>query len=188
MSSDDRAANDAVELGHLGLNTLPIPVLVTRTADDTILYVNPTYTARYGFDSSDVVGRSATELHHAPEDRATALGVLSRGLQGPVETRLSNEAGECRWAEAYLSPTDSWGQPAVVTVFHDIGARKEAEEELSRYAAEMQEIARDDGGTIIPMFTNFVYARNKKVQHGENLAASWAIDGARGASRWWFES
>jgi peptide/nickel transport system substrate-binding protein len=53
---------------------------------------------------------------------------------------------------------------------------------------EMQELARDDGGTIIPMFTNFVYARRKNVMHGPNLAGSWAIDGARGASRWWFES
>ncbi len=51
---------------------------------------------------------------------------------------------------------------------------------------EMQQLARDDGGTIIPMFTNFVYARRKNVMHGENLAASWQIDGARGASRWWF--
>ncbi len=53
---------------------------------------------------------------------------------------------------------------------------------------EMQELARNDGGTIIPMFTNFVYARNKKVKHGPNLAASWQVDGARGASRWWFDS
>ena len=52
---------------------------------------------------------------------------------------------------------------------------------------EMCQLARDDGGTIIPMFTNFVYARRSNVKHGENLAASWQIDGARGASRWWFE-
>ena len=52
---------------------------------------------------------------------------------------------------------------------------------------EMCQLARDDGGTIIPMFTNFVYARRSNVMHGENLAASWQIDGARGASRWWFE-
>ena len=51
---------------------------------------------------------------------------------------------------------------------------------------EMCQLLRDDGGSLIPMFTNFVYARNKKVQHGPNLAASWQIDGARGASRWWF--
>ena len=53
---------------------------------------------------------------------------------------------------------------------------------------EMCQLARDDGGTIIPMFTNFVYARRKNVKHGENLAASWQVDGARGTSRWWFDS
>ena len=52
---------------------------------------------------------------------------------------------------------------------------------------EMCQLARDDGGTIIPMFTNFVYARRKNVQHGEDLAASWQCDGARACSRWWFE-
>ncbi len=51
---------------------------------------------------------------------------------------------------------------------------------------EMQQLARDDGGTILPMFTNFVYARNKKVQHGPHIASSWQVDGARGTSRWWF--
>ena len=51
---------------------------------------------------------------------------------------------------------------------------------------EMCQLARDDGGTIIPMFTNFVYARNKQVQHSGKLAASWQCDGARAASRWWF--
>jgi peptide/nickel transport system substrate-binding protein len=52
---------------------------------------------------------------------------------------------------------------------------------------EMCQLARDDGGTIIPMFTNFVYARRDNVKHGENLAASWQMDGARAVSRWWFE-
>ncbi|WP_169567521.1 ABC transporter substrate-binding protein [Sneathiella limimaris] len=53
---------------------------------------------------------------------------------------------------------------------------------------EMQILAKDDGGTIIPMFTNFVYARRKNVAHGENLSGAWQVDGARGASRWWFSS
>jgi peptide/nickel transport system substrate-binding protein len=53
---------------------------------------------------------------------------------------------------------------------------------------EMQMLARDDGGTIIPMFTNFVYARRKNVKHGKDLAANWQVDGARGCSRWWFGS
>ena len=51
---------------------------------------------------------------------------------------------------------------------------------------EMAMLARDDGGTVIPFFPNFVYAHRTNVKHGENLAASWQMDGARAASRWWF--
>jgi peptide/nickel transport system substrate-binding protein len=53
---------------------------------------------------------------------------------------------------------------------------------------EMSMLMRDDGGTIIPFFNNFVYARRSNVQRGERLAASWELDGARGPSRWWFAS
>ncbi|PWE32585.1 peptide ABC transporter substrate-binding protein [Maritimibacter sp. 55A14] len=53
---------------------------------------------------------------------------------------------------------------------------------------EMAILAKDDGGTVIPMFTNFVYARRSNVKHTGKLAASWQCDGARACSRWWFES
>lgn len=52
---------------------------------------------------------------------------------------------------------------------------------------EMCILAKDDGGTIIPMFTNFVGARRKNVRHGPNIASSWESDGARATHRWWFE-
>ncbi|MGR3322552.1 MAG: ABC transporter substrate-binding protein, partial [Pseudooceanicola sp.] len=51
---------------------------------------------------------------------------------------------------------------------------------------EMATLARDDGGTIIPFFNNFVYANRANVGTPDNLAASWENDGGRAASRWWF--
>ncbi|HCQ66350.1 MAG TPA: peptide ABC transporter substrate-binding protein [Rhodobacteraceae bacterium] len=51
---------------------------------------------------------------------------------------------------------------------------------------EMAILARDDGGTVIPFFNNFVYGARANVGTPENLAASWENDGARAASRWWF--
>ncbi|PZX14512.1 peptide/nickel transport system substrate-binding protein [Palleronia aestuarii] len=51
---------------------------------------------------------------------------------------------------------------------------------------EMAMLARDDGGTIIPFFNNFVYANRANVGTPEELAPSWENDGARAASRWWF--
>ncbi|MBX2806374.1 MAG: ABC transporter substrate-binding protein [Hyphomicrobiales bacterium] len=68
-------------------------------------------------------------------------------------------------------------------------AKAELDESLrAEMYREMCVLMRDDGGTIIPFFNNFVYARRANVQRGEKLAASWELDGARGPSRWWFAS
>jgi len=53
---------------------------------------------------------------------------------------------------------------------------------------EMALIARDDGGTLLPFFNNFVYAARANVGTPDQLAANWECDGARAASRWWFTS
>ncbi len=50
----------------------------------------------------------------------------------------------------------------------------------------MQQLCRDDGGTIVPFFRNRVYARRSNVMHGPNLAGNWELDGARSFQRWWF--
>ena len=66
-------------------------------------------------------------------------------------------------------------------------AKAELDETLrAEMYREMCQIARDDGGTIIPLFVNFVYARRSNVRHGPSVAASWECDGARSAHRWWF--
>ncbi len=51
---------------------------------------------------------------------------------------------------------------------------------------EMQIILKDEGGTVIPIFRNHVYARRSNVQHGPNLSGNWQLDGNRAAERWWF--
>jgi peptide/nickel transport system substrate-binding protein len=73
--------------------------------------------------------------------------------------------------------------------FNELLLMAKAELDDTRRAEQYREmcvLAKDDGGTVIPFFANFVYARNKKVQHGPSLAASWELDGGRGYHRWWF--
>jgi peptide/nickel transport system substrate-binding protein len=52
--------------------------------------------------------------------------------------------------------------------------------------AEMQTIYNGDGGTIIPMFRNFLFASRKNVSHGEAMTGHWTLDGGRATERWWF--
>lgn len=50
---------------------------------------------------------------------------------------------------------------------------------------EMQQILRDDGGAIIPMFANYVQGVNARVAYPETVGNLWQMDNARMAERWW---
>ena len=66
-----------------------------------------------------------------------------------------------------------------------IEARAELNEDRRRELyVEMQQILRDQGGALIPMFGNDVPARSDQVAHGD-LASDRGFDGRRIISRWW---
>ena len=50
---------------------------------------------------------------------------------------------------------------------------------------EMQKIVSDEGGVVVPMFNNYVFAMSDKVQHDE-MAGNWDLDGNKAMERWWF--
>ena len=50
---------------------------------------------------------------------------------------------------------------------------------------EMQKIVRDEGGVVVPIFNNYVFAMSDKVQHDE-MAGNWDLDGNKAMERWWF--
>ena len=67
-------------------------------------------------------------------------------------------------------------------------ARTELDENKRREMyVEMQRLVRDEGGSVIPVFGDFVYAANVNVSHTE-LSSSWELDGLRAPERWWFKS
>ncbi|MRX50423.1 peptide ABC transporter substrate-binding protein [Paracoccus sp. S-4012] len=64
-------------------------------------------------------------------------------------------------------------------------ARAELNQDLRREMyREMQELVSQDGGTIIPVFPNYVDAQNDKVAHGD-VAGNRFLDGWKIVERWW---
>ncbi len=49
---------------------------------------------------------------------------------------------------------------------------------------EMQEILRDEGGVLVPMFANYVQAVNNRISSPETVGNLWQMDNARMAERW----
>jgi len=67
-----------------------------------------------------------------------------------------------------------------------ISARAELDTDKRRKMYwEMQEICRNDSGTVVPMFNQMVEASSDKLAHGP-ISGHMALDGMRNGERWWF--
>ncbi len=66
-----------------------------------------------------------------------------------------------------------------------LSARAELDTDKRREQyTEMQQIMRDEGGTIIPMFANYVQAVNNRIVSPDTVGNLWQMDNARMAERW----
>ena len=52
--------------------------------------------------------------------------------------------------------------------------------------SEMQNIVRDEGGVLIPVFANWVQALSDKIGTPGQIAGNWTLDGMKNIERWWF--
>lgn len=67
-----------------------------------------------------------------------------------------------------------------------LAARTELDENRRREMyVEMQIIVSRDGGSLIPMFANHVWAKSKNLRHEDRVAGNWSMDGYRWSERWW---
>ena len=67
-----------------------------------------------------------------------------------------------------------------------VAARAELDEDKRRQMYfEMQELVTMDGGSVLPMFANFVFANSTEIVHGD-MASNYDVDGERWMERWSF--
>ena len=52
--------------------------------------------------------------------------------------------------------------------------------------SEMQQLVRDEGGVVIPVFPNWLCALSDKIGTPDPIAGNWALDGLKNFERWWF--
>ncbi|MEO1192903.1 MAG: ABC transporter substrate-binding protein [Pseudomonadota bacterium] len=68
-----------------------------------------------------------------------------------------------------------------------VAARAELnEDKRSEIYGEMQRLVRDEGGAVVPLFANNVFAHSDKVATPTQMAGNWELDGGRSIERWWF--
>ncbi|MGB1161965.1 MAG: ABC transporter substrate-binding protein [Alphaproteobacteria bacterium] len=94
---------------------------------------------------------------------------------------------------AYTNDTEwnetAWTSGEAADEFNGIvvAARSELDDSKRRELYhEAQRIIADNGGAIVPLFSNMIGAASDKLAHGPDIAGNWENDGARMPERWWF--
>ena len=137
------------------------------------------------------------------KEHAAAAGIEIEVVREPSDGYWSNVWMKKPWGACYWGgrPTEDWmfstaymgGASWNDTFWKNdrfdkllIEARAETNQAKRREMYyEMQQIVRDKGGVVVPMFANYVFGTSDKVAHG-TMAGNWDLDGDKFHERWWY--
>jgi peptide/nickel transport system substrate-binding protein len=143
---------------------------------------------------------------------STALLFQESAAKAGIDINVVREPDDAYWTNVWLKkpfclsywngrPTEDWMFSLVYAAdaaWNDahwkndrfnqllLAARAELDEAKRREMYyEMQAIVRDDGGTIIPMYANYLDAHSTRVTNDGKIAANSWLDGWKAIERWW---
>jgi PAS domain S-box-containing protein len=125
------------------IDAVPIPLVLARTSDATILQINRRASELFGIAADVAVGRHATDFYLVEEERRR-LGALLRqdGQVDEFEIQLGDSQHRPFWALLSARLFDHMGEQASLTAVNVINERKRIEDEL-RASKETAELAYD---------------------------------------------
>jgi peptide/nickel transport system substrate-binding protein len=158
-----------------------------------------------GLHTADASFNGAVDLCVLYQQQAAKAGISLNVIREPGDGYWQSVARKKPWYTSYwsgratedtmftvaysgASPLNDthWKNPEFDKLL--VAARVEADEAKRRAIYyELQELTSDDGGALVPVFANSVYAMTAKVRHEPTVAGNWELDGGRCLERWWME-
>ena len=153
--------------------------------------------------AADAAFTGAVDAAVIMKEHAAKAGITINVVREPNDGYWSNVWMKKAWCMCYWGgrPTEDWMFTTAYAAdanwndtfwkndrFNELllAARRELNEtERAAMYKEMQMLVRDDGGVVVPMFADYVWAKSKKVEHGP-VASNWDLDGSKISERWWF--
>lgn len=125
-------------------STVGVAIASATLPDMPLIYVNPAFEAITGYSASEALGRNCRFLQGSARDQDALHEVraaLREGREALVTLRNYRKDGQMFWNELRIAPiTDADGLIThFVGVLNDVTRRVEAEQAVSRYAAELEQ-------------------------------------------------
>lgn len=116
------------------VESAPVPYIITRMRDGTVLYANSHLAKLVGLPTEAVRGRPAADFYYDPAERERVMERLRRdGSIKDLEVRVRRADGTPVWSVFSLAQAEIGGEKVVLGGFLDITRRKELEEKLRIY-------------------------------------------------------
>ena len=141
------------QLAHL-FDLSPFPAVVSRLRDHTVIAINQRASEVVGIAQRDAIGVRVTDYYVDPAERTALAEAVGRtGRADQLRLQLKRATGAPMWVIASSRLVDWVGEPAVLTVFHDIDEQLAAEASLR--ASERRLVAQSDALTdLTARYTN----------------------------------
>lgn len=155
--------------------------------------------------ASDAAFSGAVDAAVLYQESAKQAGIKIKVVREPHDGYWTNVWTKKEWCMCYWSgrPVEDmmfsvayaagapwndthWSHDKFNKLLKDARAELNEEKRMQLYT-EMQEICKDNSGTVVPMFNQIVEAHSKKLAHGP-ISAHMEMDGHKNTERWWFES
>ncbi len=163
-----------------------------------------------GLDSLSVTLSAADAAYPGAVDAAVLYSNSAKGAG--IDLTVAREPNDGYWSDVWMQKPFSavyWGgrpvEDSMLTLAYSKGAawndtfwdntrfnellvaaRAELDTDKRRgMYHELQAILSEDGGAIIPMFANYVFATKDTIGTSD-FASNWDMDGERWMERWWF--
>ncbi len=129
------------------VEAMPIPIVITRAADDRALYANARAAGLFGVPLDELLYRSTPDFYYVPSERQRILALLKHdGRIMDYELRVKKPDGAPIWVMLSVQPMAFNGEAALLSSFYDITDHK-----LSGHTAEEPRFQAAFEHTVIGM-------------------------------------
>lgn len=129
----EEAIRDEQQYSRMILETVAVPMLISRLSDSKVVYANPAVARTVGFGQQEFVGMHTKDFYANPEDRVKIVEILQgQGYVNNFESLFLRGDGSSYWALLSARVITYRNESYVISSYVDITERKETQAQVEQ--------------------------------------------------------